>query len=109
MKKFTILSSLLVCGLFSIADCSEANDRHPTETICWKETFYFEDKSHDYESPLVNTFYRLEAFKDLHRFKSYLIEYDSDFLEFLSSNNGKKLLEFTEKHNKVGVNQVIIT
>ena len=100
MKKFFNLSSLLLCFcLFSIADRSEASEL--TQAICSKDTFYFKAESHAYESPHVNTVYRLELSKDTHRFRSYMIEYSSEFIEFLKSNNGKKLMEHTEKYNKV--------
>lgn len=100
MKKIS-LSTFILLNLFASIDSLEASDEPQTEAICSKDTFYFNDKSHDYESPLVNTVYRLEQFKDLHRFRSYMIEYSNDFDEFLRSNNGDKLLGFTEKYNKV--------
>lgn len=102
MKKFSLLSSLLLCVcLFVSIDSLQADDEIQTETICYKDTFYFNDKSHEYETPLVNTVYRLELSKDLHRFRSYMIEYDNDFDEFLKSNGGNKLLGHTQKYNKL--------
>lgn len=90
---------LITCYLFSIGNCLNSENQY--ELICKNYTFHFEDKSHNYDSPLVNTFYRLIMYKDLNRFKNYLIEYDSEFTNFLIKNGTYKLSEYTEKYNRV--------
>ena len=90
--KIQLISLICLC---STINCFQ------TELLCRNSTFYFEDMTHSYSSPLINAFYRLELNKNLSRFKSHLIELDSEFADFLRANSSDKLLGHIEKYNRV--------